>query len=323
MKFIDLHHDLANYFTPSRKFLGMEYSDFSKEERTVRHADIPGYREVGTKLLFCTVFPLSVGEDGIKCVDPKKMVSRDLGIIKSLIDKHEEFSVVKNRKDYNGLGNRIGVLLHMEGAEAITDPAQVSRYHKAGVRSIGLTWSYENDLAGGCSTPQVGLKKLGRQVLDEMASLDMILDLAHASSSTIRDALLYWKGPVLATHTAMKSMADFRQNLTDGEVREIIRRGGLVGIGFLNKFYGKKRPTISDVVEHLAYFRRKFGTRHLSIGSDYFGISLDDGVDGLYEIRCLPNLARELLRVGWEKSEVEGVFWKNADRFLKQALPKK
>ena len=79
-------------------------------------------------------------------------------------------------------GERIGLLLSLEGVECFgveTWPADV--FHALGVRMAGLTWNRRNAFADGAAEDGGGLSRLGRELVDRLVSLGVILDLAHAS----------------------------------------------------------------------------------------------------------------------------------------------
>ena len=79
-------------------------------------------------------------------------------------------------------GERIGLMLSLEGVECFgveTWPADV--FHALGVRMAGLTWNRRNAYADGAAEEGGSLSRLGRELVDRLVSLGVILDLAHAS----------------------------------------------------------------------------------------------------------------------------------------------
>src|SRR5207237_9391533 len=69
------------------------------------------------------------------------------------------------------------------------DRAAFDEFYKLGVRMVGLTWNYVNDFAGGIEDQTRGLTDKGRELVGTLAERGVILDLAHASDQTWRDAL--------------------------------------------------------------------------------------------------------------------------------------
>jgi membrane dipeptidase len=73
--------------------------------------------------------------------------------------------------------HQIGLVLLMEGADPILEPACVEEWVARGVRIIGPAWS-ETRYAGGTGRPGP-LTDLGRELLEVMAEYGLILDLSH------------------------------------------------------------------------------------------------------------------------------------------------
>ena len=79
-------------------------------------------------------------------------------------------------------GERLGLMLALEGVECFgveTWPADV--FHALGVRMAGLTWNRRNAFADGAAEDGGGLSRLGRELVDRLVELGVVLDLAHAS----------------------------------------------------------------------------------------------------------------------------------------------
>ena len=87
-------------------------------------------------------------------------------------------------------GERIGLMLSLEGVECFgveTWPADV--FHTLGVRMAGLTWNRRNAFADGAAEEGGSLSRLGRELVDRLVSLGVILDLAHASRGVFTEVL--------------------------------------------------------------------------------------------------------------------------------------
>ena len=120
-------------------------------------------------------------------------------------------------------GERIGLMLSLEGVECFgveTWPADV--FHALGVRMAGLTWNRRNAFADGAAEDGGGLSRLGRELVDRLVSLGVILDLAHASRGTFAEILERAGGaPVLCSHGACRVVYDTPRNLDDDQLRSL------------------------------------------------------------------------------------------------------
>lgn len=319
---IDLHQDLGNYFTSSRNFLGMPDSDFNLKDVQNRPCDMEGYSQSGTKIIFAASFPLSITQEGVVLTDAKREIEKDLNAYKAVIKYHPKFKLIKTSHDAEEVFNSedvIGLILHMEGGEALSSREDVEDYFNKGIRSIGLSWDYPNELVRGDRSDK-RVTDLGRSVLVEMKKHDMILDLTHLSERSFFEVLELWNGPFMVSHTAVRELYDHRQNLSAGQIEKIIAKGGIVGLSFFKEFYGET-ASVETVADHLDYLRIGFGSKNLAFGSDYFGFEQGQSVRGLERIEASYKLAENLQSRGWTEEDIENLFWRNAYTFIKQSLP--
>jgi membrane dipeptidase len=106
----------------------------------------------------------------------------------SQLDKyHGYLYTVKSSSDIdsNREDNKIGCLLHLEGAECLgTDISVLEILYRLGLRSIGLTWNHRNLLADGIGeTSGGGISTKGKEMIEKMGQLGIILDMAHISEN--------------------------------------------------------------------------------------------------------------------------------------------
>ncbi len=140
--------------------------------------------------------------------------------------------------------NRFAVVLAIEGGHAIeNDLALLRVYHQLGVRSMTLTWSNSNewaDSSGDLHDPEVphhnGLTPFGRQVIQEMNRLGMIVDVSHVSDPTFWQVLETTRAPVIASHSSARALTNSHRNLTDDMLRALARQGGVAMANFYPAF---------------------------------------------------------------------------------------
>lgn len=101
-------------------------------------------------------------------------------------------------------------LLGLEGAQAIEGKIEnVDALYNAGFRVIGLAHFFDNEVSGSVHGIQKGgLTALGREVIQRVDDLHMIVDLAHASPQAIDDVLETTQRPVLVSHTGVQGTCD-------------------------------------------------------------------------------------------------------------------
>lgn len=166
-----------------------------------------------------------------------------------------------------------GALLALEGADALSGEISYLRhFHRLGVRQVGLTWNYANEVADGILEERGGgLTRFGHDVLREMGQLGMILDVSHLSVNGFWD-VIESELPIVASHSNAYSICPHVRNLRDEQIKAVIERKGLIGITFVPQFVHETTPTIEHVLKHIEYVCSLGGENHLFFGSDFDGI---------------------------------------------------
>ena len=217
------------------------------------------------------------------------------------------------------------VLTTEEGASIEGDISRLQTLKDWGVRIFGLTWNYENELGYPNSHDKnvmgKGLKERGIEAVKECGRLGIAVDVSHLSDGGFWDVLRYAEGPVLATHSNARSIADVPRNLSDDSLRALADKGGVAGLNLCPAFLDVSFSTddsnamsrVSDAARHVMHIWKTAGEDILALGSDF------DGVEGNLEISSPDRfylLSDELERQGMPMSIIEKLFYRNAQRVL-------
>jgi membrane dipeptidase len=207
-------------------------------------------------------------------------------------------------------------LLSIEGAAALDDdPANVEVVADAGFRMISPA-HFTDTVFGGSAhgVARGGLTGPGREMVRRMEARGVILDVAHASTATIDDALEIATRPVVASHTGVTGVVDNARNLPDAQLAGIAATGGLVGIGFWPWVCGG--PGASDIARSIAYAVERIGSDHVALGSDW-----DGAVQVPFDAAHIDRLTEALLEVGLSEPAIRAVMGENVLRLLGEVLP--
>jgi len=226
----------------------------------------------------------------------------------------------------------IGFILAMEGADPILEPAQLPYWHAAGLRALSLSHFGTGRYAGGTASG-LGLTSLGAPLLGEMRRLGMILDVSHLDDKGFRQALDLWDGPVMASHSNCRALVPHGRQLTDGQIREIVGRGGVIGSvfdawmlvpGWSRGDSGNPGFTMDRVADHVDHVCQLAGnSRHAAIGSDIDGgFGREQEPEDLDTIAGLPKLGNILRKRGHSDADVAAVFHENWLRLVRGAWGK-
>ena len=252
------------------------------------------------------------------------------------IDQSEGvIQMVCSRGQLNELNERrgrnedvIGVMLGLEGAHVLRGSLDVPWLAAQGFRVVGIT--HFNDNRFGYSAHGVrrgGLKPSGRELVRQLDSHSIIIDLAHASAALIDDALeMHRQGelsrPLIVSHTGIKGRHDHRRNISDRHAVAIASTGGLIGITLFAP--GLPRADLAAMGESISYTVKLLdsagleGARHVAIGSDF-----DGAVRTVVDAAGWRRIAEELLKPvhGLEPGQVEWIVGGNIRNFFAQNLP--
>lgn len=203
-------------------------------------------------------------------------------------------------------------MLSIEGGEVFEkDIASVAAWREKGVRMAALLWNNENRIgfpAKGGSTR--GLTEYGIAVVKEMQRLGMAVDTSHLNEAGFYDIFAKTNHAPLASHSCCRALCDHPRNLTDEQLRLLIREGGYVGVNFYPFFLSDDgKADVKQVAEHIDHICQLGGEHAVGFGSDFDGIETTP--DGLGHPGEIPNLLAELRRRGYTDDAIAGVAGKN------------
>lgn len=165
-----------------------------------------------------------------------------------------------------------------------------------------------------------GLSPFGRELIAEMNRQGVMIDLAHASDEAVRQALELSTTPIIVTHTGCRSMTPgFGRNLPDDLMAAIAAKGGVVGMAFGSAFavdayrrgYSPRDlAAAKDIAASVDHAIKVAGIDHVGIGSDFDGVGYSLPHD-LKDVSAYPNLARELMALGYDEDGLRKVFGEN------------
>ena len=249
----------------------------------------------------------------------------------------------------------------IEGGHSIEESLEnLAWFFERGVRVLTLVWNNHLSWVRSCqpgagsSIPE-GLSDFGRDVVRAMNELGMVVDLSHAGERSFYDALDATSGAAIASHSGCKALHDHPRNLTDDQLRELARNGGVAGIVFCVPFLSAEgrredarlreteafksiragsdaelslrqgeflqreaRPLPLDrVIDHIVHAVEVAGIDHVGIGSDYDGIGRTP--EGLEDASCYGRLAERLMARGFGADDVGKVLGGNMRRVFAQA----
>jgi membrane dipeptidase len=254
--------------------------------------------------------------------------------------------------------SKLASLMGMEGGHAIENSLGALRaYYALGVRYMTLTHNVTLDWADAAldSAKHGGLTPFGKEVVREMNRLGMLVDLSHVSPGTMSDALDATRAPVIFSHSGARAVVDHPRNVPDSILVRLKQNGGVVMVpvvpGFVSDTvkqwedqadaamatmrsvtdtaqrrqmrrdwmaaHPRPHATVKDVADVIEHVRDVAGVDHVGIGADYDGIT--ETPDGLPDVSAYPVIFAELIRRGWNDSDLAKLAGQNLLRVFHQA----
>lgn len=220
-------------------------------------------------------------------------------------------------KDFSPESGKIATVFTIEDASCMMNSLNnLEIFHKLGVRAMTLTWNHKNSLASPSTAKRdTGLTQMGKATVAHMDKLNMAIDLAHLSDKGIDDVLCLTDSPVFSSHTNARDLFYAPRSLQDCHIKEISKRGGVVGINFYHKQLCEKRTAnIKDIADHICHVVKVGGVNCAAIGSDFDGMGVYP--DDLKHSGHFPRLAAELEMRGLSQAEIARIMYYNLAEYI-------
>jgi len=242
-----------------------------------------------------------------------------------------------------GKGGKVALLITMEGVEPLgTDLDLLRVFYELGVRVIGLTHARRNAAANGgvfaaSGSPRDGLTAFGRDVVRECEALGVIVDLAHINPAGFEEIIGMTSKPVIVSHTNARKYYDIERNISDGQIKMIGERRGVIGVNSILVSPRKEEATLDRYIDHIEHIASLIGIDAVGIGFDFFEFIYRQWSEAakqelaakLTKPHFLPdlrnhsharNLTRRLVARGFSGEQIEKILYGNWMRILKELL---
>lgn len=275
---LDTHNDInPAYFTP----------DCNYKMRLATQVNLPKMVEGGMDVSFMIVYvgqgPLTpAGYDGAY-----KLAIEKFDAIHRLTEKlaPDSIGLALTPADVIALhkqGKKIAVIGVENGYPIGTDIRRVKEFYDRGARYMSLAHNGNSQLADS-NTGETqgylynnGLSPLGREVIAEMNRLGMMVDLSHPAKGANLEAIRLSKAPVIASHSAVRALADVSRDMDDEQLLALKKNGGVIQIvGFASYIQADSKERTAA----LARLREEFGLGQTSRGAGR-GAAPDDDASG-------------------------------------------
>ncbi len=174
--------------------------------------------------------------------------------------------------------HKIAAMFGVEGGHMIEDDlAKLEVLYNRGARYLTLTHNIAPSWASSAADettkpnmPNKGLTEFGRQVVQRMNQLGMMIDVSHSGDQTFWDVIKLSSKPIIASHSSVYSLVSHRRNLKDDQIKAISKNGGVIQVnfnpGFIDSSFDKKEAAF------MAKHKTEFDSLVKSGMKDYYAM---------------------------------------------------
>lgn len=203
----------------------------------------------------------------------------------------------------------------------------ISRLHEVGIRAITLydsgiaDYKLLADTTGKTTDPKLKkeLNNSGRRIIKMLNEFHVRIDITHLDETLQLQVIRASTEPVFASHSNIRGVAHLDSNLSDEVCSMLTRKKGLALLTFDRAYLfasnGEKKSGIDKLLEHIDYFKKKFGPDHIGIGSDYGGSGRNAPPD-LFTAACFKQITKALIRKRYSSEDAGKILGGNLVRFF-------
>ena len=226
-------------------------------------------------------------------------------------------------------------------------------WHRLGIRFMQLTYNNQSLLASGCyENDDTGLTRMGREVIQEMDRLGIVIDMSHSGERSTLEAIEASAGGIAITHANPYSWHPALRNKSDAILKLLADRGGMIGFSlYPHHLKNGSKCSLEDFCNMICSTVDLIGIESVGIGSDLCqdqpnsvvewmrvgrwtkkvdfgeGSASNPGFPEMPEFYKnnldFPNLASGLMNLGMNDKEIEKILGGNWLKFFDKNFSKK
>lgn len=169
---------------------------------------------------------------------------------------------------------RFGLILDFQDTTPFgSDLKRIELFYNLGLRVVQLTYNLRNLAGDGCTEKhKSGLTYFGREIVERLNEMNMVVDVSHCSEQVGWDALDISTAPIMVTHSASAAVCYHDRGKSDALARAIADKGGFFGVAVIAGFLQEStEATLDDFADHVEHLVDVMGIDHVGIGSDKTG----------------------------------------------------
>jgi membrane dipeptidase len=143
------------------------------------------------------------------------------------------------------------------------DLGRIKEFHDRGARYMSLAHNGHSQLSDSNTGERDGwkwngLSTMGKAAIAEMNRVGIMIDVSHPSKASMMQTLALTRAPIIASHSAVRKLADVSRNLDDEQLLALKKNGGVMQTVAFNG-YVKVAADSPERAKALDDLRKSFG----------------------------------------------------------------
>ena len=245
--------------------------------------------------------------------------------------------------------NKTAIFFGFQNCSPIEDDINlVEKVYDLGCRFMQLTYNNQSLLATGCfENLDSGVTNFGKEVIKEMNRLGLVIDMSHSAEKSTIDAINISQKPIAITHANPTFWYPAKRNKSNELLKILSKNEGMLGLSlYPHHLKDGTNCTLESFCEMIAKTVELMGVEKVGIGSDLCLHQPDSVVEWMrngtwtkvknfgegnknnlgfpkqpawfIDARGFANIEKGLSKVGFNKSEINGVLGDNWFNFYKR-----
>jgi len=142
--------------------------------------------------------------------------------------------------------------------------------HTLGARFMQLTYNNQSLLGSGCyETNDTGITRMGREVIEEMNRVGLVVDMSHSAERSTLEAMEISSRPIVITHANPGFWEPALRNKSQAVLEGLAQTGGMLGFSlYPHHLKDKGDCSLESFCQMIARTAEIMGVDHIGLGSD-------------------------------------------------------
>ena len=156
-------------------------------------------------------------------------------------------------------------LIGVENAYPLgTDLSRIKEFYDRGARYMSLAHNGHSQLSDSNTGEREGwmhngLSELGHKAIVELNRVGIMVDVSHPSKQSMMQSVARSKAPIIASHSAVRALANHSRNMDDEQLLALKKNGGVIQMVAFAGYVKIPKPDSPERAAALQALRKEFG----------------------------------------------------------------